>query len=137
MRAMTDSYNRHAKFMLEEGSRFRGVRDPAALPSLGYRVVQMITVYEPLPRGKSLGGGVYYPDYDQVVRRWSGEFMGYLHGGGARHQAMCAFPQARYSSLVSTTIANRPACEASSESRCSRRVRPAREGSSPSVPPAL
>jgi hypothetical protein len=73
LRAMTDTYNRRVKFMLEEGSRFHGARNPSALPSLGYRIVGMITVYEPLPRGKSLGGGTYYPDYDQIVRRWSGD----------------------------------------------------------------
>jgi hypothetical protein len=42
-------YMHWMKFMLEEGSRFRGHKDPAALPSLGYRIVDWITVFEPTP----------------------------------------------------------------------------------------
>ena len=47
--------NRRAKFALEQGSRFRGYNNPAAQPSLGYRVVDQVTVYEQTPPGKILG----------------------------------------------------------------------------------
>lgn len=66
-----------AKFMLEEGSRFRGykaIRDslPEPRPSMGYRVIDQITVYEPMPRGVSGGVGVYYGDYGQILARFNG-----------------------------------------------------------------
>ena len=63
------------KFMLEEGSRFRGYGSQAASPSLGYRIVAIINVYEPLPPdfdpSHSTGSaGVYYPDYYQILERF-------------------------------------------------------------------
>lgn len=69
---------RHAietKFALEMGSRFRGYAGAAAPPSLGYRVVRMITVFEELPLGRRIGTNpdLYYPDYASIVNRWSGQ----------------------------------------------------------------
>ncbi|MXV76364.1 hypothetical protein F4Z99_19095, partial [Candidatus Poribacteria bacterium] len=43
IKARIDTFDKRIKFMLEEGSRFRGYKEPAALPSLGYRVVEYIT----------------------------------------------------------------------------------------------
>lgn len=37
------------KMMVEQGSRFRGYKDPAATPSLGYRVIEHIIVYDQIP----------------------------------------------------------------------------------------
>lgn len=60
-----DIYDPILKFMLEEGSRFRGYGSQASLPSLGYRVVAIITVYEPTPPGKAkFVAGVQQPLYD-------------------------------------------------------------------------
>ena len=42
-RDRTDTFNRRVKFMLEEGSRFRGYANTSAPPSLGYRIVGMVT----------------------------------------------------------------------------------------------
>jgi hypothetical protein len=71
-----DTFDIRTKFMLEEGSKFRGYRDPAALPSLGYRVIASITVYEPIPPGKvkgvAAGYPVYQPDYRQILERFNG-----------------------------------------------------------------
>jgi uncharacterized protein (TIGR03437 family) len=47
-----DLYDPILKFMLEEGSRFRDYGNHTTSPSLGYRVVAIITVYEPTPPGK-------------------------------------------------------------------------------------
>ncbi len=47
-----NEYDERVKFALEEGSRFRDYGQNIMLPYLGYRVVEMITVYEPTPRGK-------------------------------------------------------------------------------------
>lgn len=58
------------KFMLEEGSRFRGYKNSGAVASLGYQVVKIINVYEDVPPGLPLGTtGVYYPDYKQIFNR--------------------------------------------------------------------
>jgi Concanavalin A-like lectin/glucanases superfamily/Bacterial Ig-like domain (group 2) len=71
-----DTLDIRTKFMLEEGSKFRGYQDPAALPSIGYRVVASITVYEPIPPGKikamAAGYPVYQPDYRQILERFNG-----------------------------------------------------------------
>lgn len=42
-------YAKRRKMMVEEGSRFRGYRDATALPSLGYRVIEHIIVYDQIP----------------------------------------------------------------------------------------
>ncbi len=60
--------NRRAKFTLEQGSRFRAYNDPQARPSLGYRVVDQITVYEQTPPGKIVG-------YDQGDPLWEADWF--------------------------------------------------------------
>jgi hypothetical protein len=57
------------KFALEEGSKFRGYDNPDAQPSLGYRVVEKITVFEPLPLGPG-GPDFFQPDYEQILTRF-------------------------------------------------------------------
>jgi hypothetical protein len=68
-----DAFDPRVKFMLEEGSRFRGYKNPSSGPSLGYRVVDYITIYEPLPQGDvaytSKGLPVYFPDMHSVLKR--------------------------------------------------------------------
>jgi len=58
------------KFALEEGSRFHACAHPDAKPSIGYRIVDMWTVLEPLPHGEPAGEGVWFPDYDAILRRF-------------------------------------------------------------------
>ena len=55
LRATIASFNQRVKFVLEQGSRFRAYRNPQAVPSLGYRVVDDITVFEQTPPGKVIG----------------------------------------------------------------------------------
>ncbi len=59
------------KFALEEGSRFRAHKDPEALPSLGYRIVDTITIHEPLPLGMADPGNadVHFADYNAILSR--------------------------------------------------------------------
>ena len=61
------------KFLMESGSRFRAYKTPAAplpAPSLGYEVVKIINIYEPIPNGiKGVTLGTYYPDYKQILAR--------------------------------------------------------------------
>jgi hypothetical protein len=77
LRQRIDTFDIRTKFMLEEGSKFRGSQDPSALPSIGYRVVAYITVYEPTPPGRVkrvvAGFPVYQPDYHQILERFNGE----------------------------------------------------------------
>lgn len=81
-----DRYDQIIKFMLEEGSRFRGYGSQTTTPSLGYRVVAVITVYEPSPPGKSkVGPGgmlLYDADWFQVFERFN--LRSYIEGLGVK-----------------------------------------------------
>ncbi len=78
LKTRIDLFDIRVKFMLEEGSRFRGYKDPTAVPSLGYRVVEYITVYEQTPQGPvnqhlSDGTPLYSPDYHKIFERFNME----------------------------------------------------------------
>ncbi len=66
-----DRMDKQVKFGLEEGSRFRGYANAAAKPSLGYKVVDVITVYEELPDGPDYGSGPLWPDYAAILNRFN------------------------------------------------------------------
>lgn len=73
-----DKFDRRVKFMLEEGTRFRGYKDRTAKPSIGYRVIEYITVYEQTPQGAvnthlEDGTPLYSPDYHKIFRRFNME----------------------------------------------------------------
>ena len=73
--ARIDAMEAETKFMLEEGSKFRGYAFPEARPMAGYRVVRVINVFEPLPPDASLDHpsgtpGVWFPHYDSIIRRF-------------------------------------------------------------------
>ncbi len=82
MKATIDLFDKRTKFMLEEGSRFRGYKtlrgDPGAgpmpPPSIGYKVVRYLTVYEQTPPSTYTyyisGIPVYYVDVTQVMDRF-------------------------------------------------------------------
>ncbi|MBK6899394.1 MAG: hypothetical protein IPH09_09035 [bacterium] len=70
--------NRRTKFALEQGSRFRAYDDPQARPSLGYRVVDQITVYEQTPPGKIVG-------YDQDDPLWEADWFAIFDRLDVRH----------------------------------------------------
>lgn len=59
------------KMMVEQGSRFRGYADAAALPSLGYRVVRHIIVYDQIPphptKRASIPGQPRFEDWHAVM----------------------------------------------------------------------
>ena len=70
---LLDLYDPNLKFMLEEGSRFRGYGSQTSPPSLGYRVVAIITVYEPTPPGKPKNQSttpLYDLDWFQIFERF-------------------------------------------------------------------
>jgi hypothetical protein len=87
--------NTQIKFALEEGSRFHGYKDPAAKPSLGYKVVGCIAAYVPLPRDTvpvPWDKSHVRPDYKRILeilgaKQWVEEqgakeiwLWGYHHG---------------------------------------------------------
>ncbi len=97
------------KFMLEEGSRFRGYASPGARPSMGYRVVRTVNVFEPLPPDRNFEhptgtSGVYFPDYASILNRFDIQAMievegvrevwlwGYHHGSIAPVESNMASP---------------------------------------------
>jgi hypothetical protein len=63
LRGTIATFDQRVKFVLEQGSRFRAYRNPRAVPSLGYRVVDDITVFEQTPPGKVIGTSAGYPVY--------------------------------------------------------------------------
>ncbi len=66
--------SRHTKFSLEEGSKFRGYKNPAAIPYVGYKIVDYIFVYEPVPRGfNDPGSSAFFGDYNSIVTRFNGK----------------------------------------------------------------
>ncbi|MBD3410787.1 MAG: hypothetical protein GF419_11340 [Ignavibacteriales bacterium] len=72
MKKKIDSMAIRAKFMLEEGSKFRGYKNPDARPSIGYRVVAHFAAYDYFPRGFEVpwNEGWYRPDYNKVLERF-------------------------------------------------------------------
>ena len=63
------TYSTRAKFMLEEGSKFRGYKQPGTAPQLGYRIVAIYNFYQPFKPGKPDPGraGNFFPDYFELL----------------------------------------------------------------------
>lgn len=66
--ANIDRYDKRVKFSLEEGSKFHGYKNPAAVPYLGYRVVKYLSVYRQIQAsdillGSEGGKDIFQPDY--------------------------------------------------------------------------
>jgi len=69
-------FSRRVKFAVEEGSRYHGYKDSTAIPSLGYRVVDMINIYEHMPISKDQcwwNPKNCYPDYHKVFEKINGQ----------------------------------------------------------------
>ncbi len=68
-------YEKRAKYTFEEGSRFRGYKDPTAIASLGYKVTKIINVYENTPPGPididGNGHRIYLADFHQIFQRFN------------------------------------------------------------------
>ena len=69
LQAWIITYATRAKFMLEEGSKFRGYRTPGTAPYLGYRVLAIYNLYRPFKPGKPDPGraGNFFPDYFDLL----------------------------------------------------------------------
>lgn len=81
IKANIDRFDQRIKFMLEEGSRFRGYKHltesglagSAPGPSLGYKVIAYFTVYEPTPPGRPDNPTPtrYFVDYESIFNRFN------------------------------------------------------------------
>jgi hypothetical protein len=75
LKSNINTFDKRVKFMLEEGSKFRGYKDPTAVPSIGYKVVSYITVYEPTPPGLIMNYTknvpVYLANFKQIFARFN------------------------------------------------------------------
>ncbi len=71
-------YYRRVKFMLEEGSRYHSYKDSTAIPSLGYRIVKIINIYEHMPMSKKFDSWqpeCRYPDFSKIFERINAEYL--------------------------------------------------------------
>lgn len=121
------------KMSVEQGSRFRGYKDAAALPSLGYRVIEHIIVYDQVPphatnRYMGSAGNPRFEDWrvafaelqleplmrSRTVREvwvaWSGFDSTYPSYDPTRHKVedMRAFQESNMSSPTTGDISNGP-----------------------------
>ncbi|MEZ4588270.1 MAG: Ig-like domain-containing protein [Gemmatimonadales bacterium] len=70
MEAELMGITRRRKMMVEQGTRFRGYASPTATPSIGYRVIEHIVIYDIPPASNRTWTGVptdpRFPDYHRV-----------------------------------------------------------------------
>jgi len=80
----TSAITTRSKFMLEEGSRFRGYKDAAAPPYVGYRVVDIYNYYEEMLPGfpDPANAGKFFPDYHAILGRLPAQ--GLVEASGVR-----------------------------------------------------
>lgn len=69
LRAKTESLTREACRLLEEGSRFRGYKNPKSIPALHYEVVGHAEFKEPIPLRPPEGTSPPLPDYFAIMQR--------------------------------------------------------------------
>ncbi len=84
-----DAYNIRGKFMLEEGSRFRGYKDAAAKPYLGYKVLKSWTIIGQVPISPVFASPVRVsgyllrrPDFMQIAQDF--DFKHYVEDLGVK-----------------------------------------------------
>lgn len=74
------------KAAIEQGSRYRGYADPSAVPQIGFRVVEHITVYGMPPLGKvgqtGAGNPFFFADYNAVFDQF--DMAGYVNEQGVK-----------------------------------------------------
>lgn len=77
----------YLKFALEEGTKYKGYKNPDAKPYVGYKILRMINVYEQIPAGdipsKFVDApGYYEPDLVEVFERL--DLIDYINSRGIR-----------------------------------------------------
>lgn len=72
LKTRIETFDQRLKFGLTEATKFRGYANPSAEAYLGFYVVDVINVYEPMPRG-IFRGNHYHPDYKNILERFDAE----------------------------------------------------------------
>ena len=61
---------KQSKYMLQEGTKFRGYKSGSAKPYINYKVIDYLYFYEPLPRGfPQPKTNRWFPDYHQMFEK--------------------------------------------------------------------
>jgi hypothetical protein len=68
-RKKTDQLTEAVIAALQEGSRYHGYKDPAAQPSLAYKVLDTFEFLEPLPTVPRTGNDAPMTDYNRIMQR--------------------------------------------------------------------
>jgi hypothetical protein len=95
-----DTYLAGLKFSLEEGSKFHGYKNPAAVPYLGYKVLKFWTIYDQIPISSTYQIGtagedpVFEPDFIKVYNDFG--LQQYIENNGVEEIwiwfGQCAMP---------------------------------------------
>src|SRR5687768_13511995 len=113
IRERIEVFEERVKFMLEEGSRFRGYHNPGAPYAIAYRVVHIVTVFSHFPRGREVpwNPGHYFPDYHQILGQIDAE--SWVNDRGVKefwiwgyHSNVFEQPESNMSSPVTGDISN-------------------------------
>ena len=114
----TNIFSKRVKFAVEEGSRYHGYQDSTALPSLGYRIIEIINIYEHMPMSDNIcwwNPTNHYPDYNKVFQRINAEH--YVNNLGVKEFWIwyCGFkingigyelPESNHSSPITGDVSN-------------------------------
>lgn len=69
LKAKTERLTKEAAKLLEEGSRFRGYKNPNAKPALHYEVIGSTEFKEAIPTRPKVGDNPPMPDYNAIMNR--------------------------------------------------------------------
>lgn len=69
LKAKTEALTKECARLLEEGSRFRGYKNPGAKPALRYEVVGSLEFKEAIPTRPKVGNEPPLPDYKAIMER--------------------------------------------------------------------
>ena len=72
VRAWTDTIAEKVVYAMEEGSRFRGYKNPDAQPSLDYRILKTYEFLEPTPSVPKQGHKAPMPDHHAIMEKIDG-----------------------------------------------------------------
>src|SRR5690349_17290811 len=69
LKLKTQILTKEACRLLEEGSKFRGYKNPNAIPALRYEVIGEVKFKEAIPKRPKVGDDAPLPDYNAIMKR--------------------------------------------------------------------
>jgi hypothetical protein len=88
LKSNINKYDKQIKYSLEEGSRFRGYKNPDSKPYLGYKVIAYYTIYEQMPISKDFvfeiikGYAIHQPDFFKILTQFN--IKDYVENNGVK-----------------------------------------------------